>query len=90
MRHISEPLAEILDDLAKRVEHPVDIDHEPVRRVHQGDLDAHDLYMKLRDLGHETQNEIEKAKVEIEIMRRRKEVIDQIRGALVLGHSRDE
>ncbi len=42
MRHIAEPLAEIMDELAKRATHPSDPDRELIQRIRQEDLEPDD------------------------------------------------
>lgn len=80
MRHISIPLAEILDELAKRVEPPVNLDREPVRRLRREDLDAQAIYLELTSFS-------EADGLEIERLIQHKAIIDSIRGAIALGRS---
>ncbi len=79
MRPISEPIAEILDELAKRMTHPTDPDREPIRRIRREDLDARAIYLELTDIS-------ETDAAEIDRLIRRKAIIDSIRGAIALGH----
>ena len=83
MRHISEPISEILDELEKRLNPPADADREPVRRIRQGDLDAQAIYLELTNISKADAAEIDR-------LTRRKAVIDQIRGAIFLGRGRNE
>jgi len=78
--HIREPIAEILDELAKRGALPVNPDRDPVRRLRREDLDAQTIYLNLTRLS-------EGDGLKIKRLIRHKKVIDSIRGAIALGHS---
>ncbi len=83
LEHIAGPLAEILDEVEKRTEHPSGLDQNPVRRMRRRDLDAREIYLELTELS-------DSAALKIEELSRRKATIDSVRSAIALGDSTDE